>query len=86
MTQEQIQEKADGFIGGIEQVPPKFSAVRYKGTRAYKLARKGQEVDLKKRIVTVYSLQILSVQLPEVTMKVRPGLMSGVLRPIWAER
>ena len=70
MTREQIQEKADGFIGGIEQVPPKFSAVRYKGTRAYKLARKGQEVDLKKRIVTVYSLQILSVQLPEVTMKV----------------
>lgn len=70
LTLEQIKEKAAGFIGEIEQVPPKFSAVKYKGMRAYKLARKGLEVELKKRIVTVYSFQILSLQLPEVTIKV----------------
>ncbi len=70
LTPGEIRGKAKAFIGNIEQMPPRFSAVKYKGTRAYKLARKGLDVDLKKRIVTVYSLEIMSVQLPDVTMKV----------------
>ena len=70
LTPGEIRGKAKAFVGNIEQTPPRFSAVKYKGTRAYKLARKGVDVDLKKRIVTIYSLQILSVQLPDVTMKV----------------
>ena len=71
LSPEYIQEKAQGFIGSIEQVPPIYSAVKYKGTRAYKLARRGLDVDLKKRTVTVHSLRILSVDLPDVTMEVR---------------
>jgi len=70
LTPADIRSKAKAFVGKIEQTPPRFSAVKYKGTRAYKLARKGLDVDLKKRFVTVYSLQILSVQLPDITMKV----------------
>ena len=70
LTPGEICGKAKAFVGNIEQTPPRFSAVKYKGTRAYKLARKGLDVDLKKRIVSVYSLQILSVQLPDVTMEV----------------
>ncbi len=70
LTPEEIRSKAKAFVGNIEQTPPRFSAVKYKGTRAYELARKGLDVDLKKRIVSVYSLQIMSVQLPDVTMKV----------------
>jgi tRNA pseudouridine(55) synthase len=70
LTPAEIRGKAKDFVGNIEQTPPRFSAVKYKGTRAYKLARKGLDVDLKKRIVSVYSLQILSVRLPDVTMKV----------------
>ena len=70
LTPGEIRDKAKAFVGNIEQTPPRFSAVKYKGTRAYKLARKGLDVDLKKRIVSVYSLQILSVQLPDVTMEV----------------
>ncbi len=65
-----IREKSRSFIGPIEQVPPRFSAVKYKGTRAYKLARKGMAVDLQKRMVTVYSISILSVNLPDVTMEI----------------
>lgn len=70
LTPAEIRNKAKAFVGNIEQTPPRFSAVKYKGTRAYQLARKGLDVDLKKRIVSVSSLQILSVQLPDVTMKV----------------
>ena len=70
LTPAEIRSKAKAFVGNIEQTPPRFSAVKYKGTRAYQLARKGLDVDLKKRIVSVSSLQILSVQLPDVTMKV----------------
>ena len=69
-THDEIRSKAKTFVGNIEQLPPRFSAVKYGGTRAYKLARKGLDVDLRKRSVSVYSLQILSVQLPDVTMKV----------------
>ena len=70
LTPREIRVKAKAFVGKIEQTPPNFSAVKYKGTRAYKLARKGLDVDLKKRSVSVYSLKILSVQLPDVTMEV----------------
>jgi tRNA pseudouridine55 synthase len=70
LTPEEIRRKAKTFVGNIEQTPPRFSAVKYKGTRAYKLARKGLDVELQKRIVSVYALQILSVELPDVTMEV----------------
>lgn len=60
LKREYIQDKAKGFIGVIEQVPPIYSAVKYKGTRAYRLARKGVEVDLKKKTVTIYSIRIHS--------------------------
>ena len=68
---EHIRESADKFVGKIRQVPPAYSAIRYKGTRAYKLVRSGQDVNLKAREVTVYSLHILAVDLPQITMRIR---------------
>lgn len=68
---EQIREIAHRFIGEIEQVPPVFSAVNYKGRRAYELARKGLPVELKKRRVKIHSLEVLSIDLPDVTMDIR---------------
>ncbi len=65
-----IRKKARKFVGEIEQTPPIFSAVRYKGTRAYKLARKGVKMDLKKRNVTVFSLGIISIDLPDISIEV----------------
>jgi len=47
------------FTGPIEQVPPAYSALKVDGERAYYLARKGEEVVLAPRKVTVFSLQIL---------------------------
>jgi len=66
-----IQDKVKGFIGVIEQVPPIYSAVKYQGTRAYKLARKGIKVDLRKKTVTIYSIRIHTVNLPDITMEVK---------------
>jgi len=68
---EYICNKAKGFIGKIQQTPPVYSAVKYNGTRAYKLARSGQEVALKERTVSIHSLRIVSVKLPDVTLEVK---------------
>ncbi|HBF42066.1 MAG TPA: tRNA pseudouridine(55) synthase TruB [Desulfobacteraceae bacterium] len=70
LSPESIQEKTRGFVGNIEQTPPVYSAVKYKGTRAYKLARRGIKITLKKRKVIVYSLRILSVSLPDIIMEI----------------
>lgn len=47
------------FIGDIEQVPPKFSAIKIGGKRAYDLARAGEEVEIKSRPVRVYDFRLL---------------------------
>jgi tRNA pseudouridine55 synthase len=65
-----IREVALKFVGEIEQVPPHFSAVNYRGRRAYELAREGIKMDLQKRRVWIHSLKITSVDLPDVTMEV----------------
>ncbi len=67
---ETVEEKAKAFLGEIEQVPPAFSALKYKGRRAYDWARKGIRIDLDKRKVKVVSLKIKSVRLPEILMEV----------------
>jgi len=46
------------FIGDIEQTPPQFSAIKINGERAYDLARSGEEVEMKSRIVSVYDLRL----------------------------
>lgn len=70
MEPETVEEKAREFVGEIEQVPPSFSALKYKGKRAYDWARKGVRVDLKKRKVEILSFKIMSVRLPEILFKV----------------
>jgi tRNA pseudouridine55 synthase len=65
-----IRKVALRFVGEIEQAPPMFSAVNYKGKRAYALARKGIKTDLQKRKIKVHSLAITSIDLPDVTIKV----------------
>jgi len=47
------------FVGEIEQVPPMFSAVKVDGKRLYELAREGKVVERKKRLVTIYELELL---------------------------
>jgi tRNA pseudouridine55 synthase len=58
-TMAQVEAVLARFTGGIEQVPPAYSALKVDGERAYDLARAGVEVELKTRSVTVFDLQIL---------------------------
>ena len=75
MDKEHIEERLKDFIGPIEQTPPVFSAVRQGGIRSYKLARKGINVELKKRSVYIYDIRIVSWNSPELILDIRcsPG-------------
>lgn len=68
---EDILETVQAFKGDIEQTPPAFSAVRYRGRRAYEWARRGIEIELKKRHVNIESIVITAMHLPDITMEVR---------------
>ncbi len=59
------------FRGEIDQMPPAFSAKKIGGVRAYELARKGQEVKLQPKRVTVYEFTILAVEGSRVRFRVR---------------
>ena len=60
-TREAIEEALKDFIGDIEQVPPRFSAIKVDGERAYARARDGEEFELEPRRVTVHSLAIKDI-------------------------
>lgn len=70
MSPAALGDALKGFVGEIEQVPPAFSAVHVEGTRAYKLARKGIEVQLRRRRVVVHGIELLSVDLPFLSVEV----------------
>jgi tRNA pseudouridine55 synthase len=72
---QEVENALEQFVGEIEQTPPIFSAIKINGQRAYKLARKGEEVEIPKRIVTVFSLELLEYSYPEI--KVRTHVGSG---------
>lgn len=70
LTEESIKEAAKTFVGTIDQVPPIYSAVQIDGKRAYTLARKGKDVELKSRTVTINAFDITSINGPEVEFRV----------------
>ncbi|RYM13178.1 MULTISPECIES: tRNA pseudouridine(55) synthase TruB [Sphingobium] len=61
-TLAQVQAVLPRFTGPIEQAPPAYSAILIDGQRAYDLARKGEEVEMKRRSVTIHGLHISSSQ------------------------
>ena len=70
ISEEVIQEAIKKFTGTIQQVPPIHSAIKVDGKRAYALARKGKEPELKPREVTVIAFEITSIQLPTVSFRI----------------
>ena len=71
----EIKETLKGFVGEIEQRPPKFSAIKINGQRAYKLARKGADFEMPTRKVTIYDIEILDYDYP--ILKIRCHVSSG---------
>jgi tRNA pseudouridine55 synthase len=70
VTKEMILEKVKSFLGAIEQIPPAHSAIKKGGTPAYKLARRGEEVILNPRQITIHEFDITQVELPLIHFKV----------------
>jgi len=65
-----IKEK---FIGEILQMPPKFSALKVGGQRAYDLARKGLEVKLEPRKIFVQEFKIMKIEYPKISFRIKCG-------------
>lgn len=70
LTEAQIHQAVTPFIGDIEQYPPAHSAVKINGERLYVKARLGEEVELRKRKVTVEVFEITRIALPEVDFRI----------------
>ena len=67
---EQIYASTAQFTGNIEQYPPAHSAVKINGERLYVKARLGEEVELRKRFVSVPTFEITRIELPEIDFRI----------------
>ena len=70
ITRELVVETLQRFKGEIQQVPPAFSACMVNGKRAYDLARKGKEVDLKPKLLVIDEIELLECRLPDIRVRV----------------
>jgi len=70
ITMDQMRTAARQFIGLIQQTPPLHSAIKIDGKRAYELARKGMEQELKPREVEIKEFEITQVEKPWVSFRV----------------
>jgi tRNA pseudouridine55 synthase len=73
---EKINEVIKNFVGKIKQKPPKFSAIKIKGKRAYKLIREGKDFEIPEKEVEIYNLEILDYLPPKLLLKAE--VQSGV--------
>ena len=69
-TEEEVRACAAGFLGEQEQIPPMYSAKKQGGKRLYELARSGVTVERKPAHIRIDELEILSCELPRVTMRI----------------
>ena len=70
ISKELIISVCNRFIGEIEQLPPIFSAIKLKGKKLYESARKGNKVEIKPRIIRINELEIISMDLPYIKLRV----------------
>lgn len=71
VTEEQVKAVICKFVGNIMQVPPMYSALKVNGKKLYELARQGIEIERKPRPIFIYDIEILKLNLPFVTLKVK---------------
>ncbi len=72
ITPEGLSQVLQGFTGEQLQMPPIYSAKMVEGMRAYEFARQGLEMpELKQVSITLYQIEMLSCQLPDITLRIR---------------
>lgn len=69
-TEEELRGVILGFVGEYDQIPPMYSALKVNGRKLYDLAREGKVVERKARRVTIHEIEILSIALPLVKLRV----------------
>lgn len=70
ISRELVEEVLTQFTGEIQQVPPAFSACKIDGKRAYKMARKGHEVELKPKLLVIDEIELLGYSQKSITIRV----------------
>ncbi|NDW18138.1 tRNA pseudouridine(55) synthase TruB [Dysgonomonas sp. 216] len=70
INEELVENTLQQFIGEIKQVPPAYSACKVNGKRAYDLARSGQEVELKAKLLVIDEIELLEYSMPEIKVRV----------------
>lgn len=65
-----VEEALKKFVGSIKQVPPAYSACKIDGKRAYKMARKGKEVNIKAKELVIDEIELLDMQMPVIVIRV----------------
>jgi tRNA pseudouridine55 synthase len=70
VTNELLHSTTQQFVGAIEQFPPIYSAIKKDGVALYELARRGVDVELKARNITIQSFEITAIELPVVQFKI----------------
>lgn len=71
ITRELIEATLPKFVGEIQQVPPAYSACKVNGDRAYKLMRKGRDVELKPKTLRIDEIELLWFDLEKMQMSIR---------------
>lgn len=74
-SKEAVEAVLRQFVGEITQQPPIFSAIKINGRRAYDLARKGEVVEMPKRQVTIFELELIDYTYPNI--RIRTHVSSG---------
>ena len=72
ISREMVEEVLQHFVGEIKQVPPNFSAVKIDGKRAYKMARKGNDVELKAKTLVIDEIELLSFDIDHTKSPTKP--------------
>ncbi|MBE6218897.1 MAG: tRNA pseudouridine(55) synthase TruB [Rikenellaceae bacterium] len=70
ITREMVEEALQSLTGEREQLPPLYSAKKVQGVRAYEFAREGVEVELKRALITIYSMELVEYDLPRIKIRV----------------
>ncbi len=73
ITRHSVEKVLSGFLGEQNQVPPQFSAVKVDGKRAYQMARKGEDFEIKSRKVMIHELKLLHFNNQEALVHIRCG-------------
>lgn len=71
VSEKDITETINSFVGVIDQIPPMYSALKVNGKRLYDLARQGIEIERKSRKITIYDINITNITTPYVYFKVK---------------